>query len=125
MNIFTIVSLATYDISLLEKALKRIYKYSNGIDYSEVVDSSNLEIKWLEIQLFLKKDINLYLSKRLLTVTEKLRQDKRLCSTVTVSLKTKVFIEYGHQKIQRIVLIGYITRLNILFMKFRTGEYIR
>lgn len=138
MNIFTIGDLATYDLALLERALKshgkRIYKYANGIDDSEVVDSSNIEVKGLGNSTTLKQDINdcSYLSKMLLALTEKvcmrLRENKSLCSTVTVSLKTKDFIEYGHQKKLRNPTDSTNEIYNYIedtFHEMWSGEYIR
>ncbi|MGG7060132.1 Y-family DNA polymerase [Clostridium nigeriense] len=138
MNIYTIEDLANYDVTLLKKELKshglKIYKYANGIDNSDIVDSSNVEVKGLGNSTTLKKDINdsNYLLKVLLALTEKvcmrLRENKTTCSTVTVSLKTKHFIEYNHQKKLRNPtdstneIYKYIENT---FYEMWSGEYIR
>lgn len=108
LNIYTIGDLANYDTNILKYKLKShgvlIYNYANGNDNSEVSSIPYSGIKSIGNSTTLREDISdkEYLFKVLLSLTEnvcmRLREQRKLCGLVSVSLKTDSFIQYNHQK---------------------------
>ncbi|WP_315069333.1 DNA polymerase IV [uncultured Clostridium sp.] len=107
-NINDIGELAKSDVNFLISKLgvhgKLIYEYANGIDNSEVRTSNYLDISGLGNSTTVPFDIEKTEEalKILLSLTEsvamRLRENKSLCNVVVVSIKTKEFMHYSHQK---------------------------
>lgn len=108
LNINTIGELANYDDNILRDKFKSYGKiikdYANGIDNSQIRKSYNLDIKGIGNSTTIAYDI---INEKeafniLLSLTEsvalRLRESKKLCSVVVVSIKTSNFIHYSHQK---------------------------
>lgn len=108
LNIYTIGDLAKYDLDILKRVFKSfgitLYKYANGIDDSEVRKSNVLEVKGMGNSTTTSFDVtNKEEAFRvLLSLTEmtaaRLRKSGNLCGLVAVSLRTKDFFSYSHQK---------------------------
>lgn len=108
LNINTIEELANYDDNILRTKLKSYGKiikdYANGIDNSQVRKNGNLDIKGIGNSVTIAYDV---INEKeafniLLSLTEsvalRLRESKKLCSVVVVSIKTSNFIYYSHQR---------------------------
>lgn len=108
LNINTIGELAKFDINILRDKFKSkadlIYGYANGIDNSKVRKSNYLEMKGIGNSTTIAYDITTYeeASDILLSLTEsvasRLRNSKKLCRVIVVSIKTNNFISYSHQR---------------------------
>lgn len=108
LNINTIGELANYDENILRDKLKShgklIKDYANGIDNSKIRKSYDLDIKGIGNSTTIAYDV---INEKeafniLLSLTEsvalRLRESKKLCSVVVVSIKTSNFIHYSHQR---------------------------
>lgn len=108
LNIITIEDLAKYDLNILKSIFKSygvlIYSYANGIDESPINEMNHVDVKGIGNSTTTEKDI---ISRReavktllLLTesVTKRLREKNLLCSVIAVSIKTRNFITYSHQR---------------------------
>lgn len=108
LNIYTIGDLASYDVKILCNKLKSfgmvLHNYSNGIDETEVREKRDLNIKGMGNSTTIAYDVTdkEEALKILLSLTEmtasRLRNSKKLCSLIAVSVKTDEFYSYSHQK---------------------------
>ncbi len=107
LNINTIGDLAQCDISFLRKHFKNqatfMHEYANGIDDSKVI-SKHGKSKSISFSETLEFDTNdkIFLKNKLLKMTSKigtlLRKKKMYAKTIAITLKTKEFKSYSHQK---------------------------
>ena len=107
LNINTIGDLAQCDISFLRKHFKNqatfMHEYANGIDNSKVI-SKHGKSKSISFSETLEFDTNdkIFLKNKLLKMTSKigtlLRKKKMYAKTIAITLKTKEFKSYSHQK---------------------------
>lgn len=108
LNIYTIGELASYDTQILCNKFKSfgmvLHNYSNGIDETEVKEKRTLNIKGMGNSTTIAYDVTEREEalKILLSLTEmtasRLRNSKKLCSLISVSIKTNEFYSYSHQK---------------------------
>ena len=138
LNIYTIGDLAHYDIDILLNVFKSfghtLYNYANGIDNSQVRENKKLNIKGMGNSTTISYDVTNKdeALKILLSLTEmtasRLRNSNKLCNLLSVSIKTKDFYSYSHQK--RIQMSTDSTELIFkgikeLFLECWKGEPIR
>jgi DNA polymerase-4 len=107
LNIFTIGDLAQYDVEILKYHFKSsglvMWKYANGIDNSEV-KSNKYELKGISNSTTLSEDIKnkneAY--KVLLALVEhtttRLRDIKKCCYCISVTIRNHEFIDYSRSK---------------------------
>ena len=105
--IFTIGELANYNADLLKLKFKSygemIWEYANGIDASQV-ESNAYEMKGISNSTTVAQDIRdseaakrvlRYLSENLAV---RLRETKKYCSSISVTIKSSDFKSYSHQR---------------------------
>lgn len=107
LYIFTIGDLANYNSEVLKTKFKSygqmIWEYANGIDNSKV-ESNAMEMKGISTSTTLVEDIiDQEAAKKVLkslaeTLAIRLREIKKYCSSVSVTIKSSDFKVYSHQK---------------------------
>ena len=107
IGINTIGDLANYDLNLLKKKFKNhaifMHEYANGIDKSKVISKhgKNKSISFSETLEFDTNDKD-YLKEKLLNMVSRigleLRKKNLYAKTIAITLKTKEFERFSHQK---------------------------
>lgn len=108
LNINTIGDLANYDVEILKNKLKSqgqlIWNYANGIDYSEVRKSNNIEMKGIGNSTTIAFDVedketaHMVLLSLCETVGMRLRDSGNCCTVVSVTIRGNDLIFYSRQK---------------------------
>jgi len=108
LNIFTIGDLANYDLDLLKYSLKShgtvIWNYANGIDNSEVRCGKHIEMKGIGNSTTIpfnaedRETAHLILLSLAEMVAARLRNSQNCCRVISVSIRTKDFFNYSHQR---------------------------
>lgn len=108
LNINTIGDLANYDVEILKNKLKiqgqLIWNYANGIDYSEVRKSNNIEMKGIGNSTTIAFDVedketaHMVLLSLCETVGMRLRDSGNCCTVVSVTIRGNDLIFYSRQK---------------------------
>ncbi|MEQ8156130.1 MAG: DNA polymerase IV, partial [Clostridiaceae bacterium] len=108
LNIFTIGDLANYDPEILKYQLKShgtvIWNYANGIENSEVRCGRHIEMKGIGNSTTIPFDVedrktaHLVLLSLAEMVGTRLRNSENCCRVISVSIRTKDFFNYSHQR---------------------------
>ena len=108
LNIKTIGELANYDVEILKSKLKShgqvIWNYANGIDLSEVRNSSCIEAKGIGNSTTIAFDVeesdtaHKVLLSLCETVTMRLRDSQNCCTVVSISIRGSDMLFYSRQK---------------------------
>lgn len=108
LNIFKIGDLANYDLELLRYSLKShgnlIWNYANGIDSSEVRSGKHIDMKGIGNSTTIPFDvedretIHLILLSLAEMVGTRIRNSENCCRVISVSIRTKDFFNYSHQR---------------------------
>ncbi|MDM8533379.1 DNA polymerase IV [Clostridiaceae bacterium HSG29] len=108
IGIFTIGDLANSNLELIQYYLKShgklIWEYANGIENSQIMLNKYENIKSIGNSTTIPYDIeNVEIALlHLLSLTEmvsmRLRDKKKLCSLISVTIKNNEFISYSHQR---------------------------
>lgn len=108
LNINTIGDLANYDLEILKTKLKKhgevIWNYANGIDNSEVRNSSHIDVKGMGNSTTIAFDVedretaHKVLLSLCETVGMRLRDSKNCCNVVSISIRGCDLVVYSRQK---------------------------
>jgi DNA polymerase-4 len=107
LNIFTIGDLAQYDVEILKYHFKSsgrvMWQYANGIDNSEV-KWNKYELKGISNSTTLSEDIKSkdaayrVLLELVENTATRLREIKKCCYCISVTIRNHEFIDYSHSK---------------------------
>lgn len=107
LYIYTIGDLANYNVDILETKLKSygklIYEYANGIDESPVC-SEDSDMKGISSSTTLAEDLESRKQAHEILfslgeeLSQRLRNIKKYCSSISVTIKNSDFKSYSHQK---------------------------
>lgn len=110
LNVFTIGDLARYDVEILKYQFKSsgsiMWQYANGIDNS-VVKWNKYELKSISNSTTLSEDIksrneaHIVLLSLVECTTTRLRGIKKCCSSISVTIRNREFIDSSHSKTLR------------------------
>ena len=108
LNIFTIGDLANYDLKLLKEKLKSqgvmIWNYANGIELSEVRESSHINVKGIgnsttiPFDVTVRNEAHQVILSLCETVGMRLRDSGNSCSLVSVHYRTNEFCGVSRQR---------------------------